>query len=119
MLPGKSRGQLLIASERNEEDEPKENDTQLWMGLVVKVCCCKEQYCIGTWDVRSLNQDKMDMVKQKMARVNIGILGISELKWTQMGEFNSDDHYIYFCGQESFRRNGWLVGCFFLFRLCH
>ena len=94
MLLGKSRGQLLIASERNEEAEPKENDTQLWMGLVVKVCCCKEQYCIGTWHVRSLNQDKMDMVKQKMARVNIGILGISELKWTRMGEFNSDDHYI-------------------------
>ena len=55
----------------------------------------KEQYCIGTWNVRSMNQGKLDVVKQEMARVNIDILGISELKWTGMGEFNSDDHYIY------------------------
>ena len=53
-----------------------------------------------------MNQDKLDVVKQEMARVNIYILGISELKWTRMGEFNSDDHYIYYCGQESLRRNG-------------
>ena len=53
-----------------------------------------------------MNQDTLDVVKQKTVRVNISILGISELKWTGMGEFNSDDHYIYYCGQESLRRNG-------------
>ena len=58
------------------------------------------------WNVRSMNQGKLEVVKQEMARVNIHILGISELKWTRMGEFNSDDHYIYYCGQESLRRNG-------------
>ena len=71
-----------------------------------KVRYCKEQYCIGTWNVESLNQGKLEVVKQEMARVNINILGISKLKWTGMGEFNSDDHYIYYCGQESLRRNG-------------
>ena len=71
-----------------------------------KVQCYKEQHCIGTWNVRSINQGKLEMVKQQMERVNIDILGISELKWTGMGEFNSDDHYIYHCGQESLRRNG-------------
>ena len=58
--------------------------------------CCKEQYCIGTWNVRSMNQDKLEVVKQEMARVNVDILEISELKWTGMGEFNSDDYYIYY-----------------------
>ena len=71
-----------------------------------KVRCCKEQYCIGTWNVRSMNQGKLEMVKQDMATVNVDILGISELKWTGMGEFNSDDHYIDYCGHESLRRNG-------------
>ena len=71
-----------------------------------KVRCCKEQYCTGTWNVRSMNQGKLEVVKQEMARVNVDILGISELKWTGIGEFNSDDHYIYYCGQESLRRNG-------------
>ena len=71
-----------------------------------KVQSWKEQYCIGTWNVRSMNQGKLDVVKQEMARVNIDILGISELKWTRSGKFNSDDHYIYYCGQESLRRNG-------------
>ena len=71
-----------------------------------KVQCCKEQYCIGTWNVRSLNQGKLDVVMQEMARVNIDILGISEFKWVRVGEFNSDDHYIYYCGQESLRRSG-------------
>ena len=70
-----------------------------------KARSCKEQYCIGTWNVRSMNPGKLKVVKQEMARVNINILGISELKWTGMGEFNSDDHYIYYCGQESLRRN--------------
>ena len=70
-----------------------------------KVQCCKQQYCIGTWNVRSLNQGKLEVVKQGMARMNINTLGISVLKWTGMGEFNSDDHYIYYCGQKSLRRN--------------
>ena len=70
-----------------------------------KVRCCKEQYRIGTCNVRSMNQGKLEVVKQEMARVNIDILGISKLKWTRMSEFNSDDHYIYYCGQESLRRN--------------
>ena len=59
-----------------------------------------------TWNVRSMNQGKLDVVKQEIARVNIDILGISELKWKGIGEFNSDDHFIYYCGQESHRRNG-------------
>ena len=71
-----------------------------------KVQCCKKQYCIGTCDVRSMNQGKLKIVIQEMARVNVDILGISKLKWTGMDEFNSDDHYIYYSGQESFRRNG-------------
>ena len=66
-----------------------------------KVWCCKEQYCIGTWNVRSVNQGKLDVIKQEMARMNIDILGISELKWTGKDEFNSEDHFIYYCGQES------------------
>ena len=70
-----------------------------------KARCCKEQYCIGTWNVRSMNQGKLEVVKQEMARVNIDILGISKVKWTRMGEFKSDDHCIYYCGQESHRRN--------------
>ena len=71
-----------------------------------KVQCYKEQYCIGTWNVRSMNHDKLGMVKQEMARLNVDILGISGLKWTGLGEFNSDDHHIYYCRQESLRRNG-------------
>jgi len=71
-----------------------------------KIRCCKEQYCIGTWNVRPMNQGKLEVVKQEMARVNVDIIGISELRWTGMGKFNSDDPYIYYCGQESRRRNG-------------
>ena len=74
-------------------------------GDVSKVWYCKDQYCIGTWKLRSMNQGKLKVVKQEMARVNISILGISELKWTGMGEFISDDQYIYYCGKESLRRN--------------
>ena len=62
------------------------------------------QYCIGTWNVRSMNQGKLEVVKQETARVNNDILGISKLKQTGMGEFNSDDNYIYYRGQESLRR---------------
>ena len=70
-----------------------------------KVQCCKEQYCIGTWNVRSMNQGKLEVVKQETPRVNVNVLGISKLKWIGMGEFNSDN-YIYYCGQECLRRNG-------------
>ena len=70
-----------------------------------KVQCCKEQYCLGTWNVRSMNQGKLEVAKQEMAKVTINILGLGELKWTGMGEFNSDDHCIYYCRQESLRRN--------------
>ena len=71
-----------------------------------KVRCGKEQSCIGTWNVRSMNQGKLEVVEQEMARVKVNILGISKLRWTGMGEFNSADHYIYYCGKESLRRNG-------------
>ena len=59
-----------------------------------KIRCCKEQYCIGTWNVRPRNQGELEVVKQEMTRGNTDILGISKLGWTGMGEFNSDDHYI-------------------------
>ena len=71
-----------------------------------KIWCCKEKYWIGTWNIRSLNQGKLKVVKQEMTRVNVNILGISTLRWTGMGEFNSDDHCIYSCGQESLRKKG-------------
>ena len=95
-------------SRKNEGMEPKQNQYTAVdvTGDRSKVRCCKEHYCIGTWNVRSMNQGKLEVVKQEMARVNVNILGISELKWTGMGEFNSDDHYIYYCGQECLRRNG-------------
>ena len=64
-----------------------------------KVRCCKEKYCIGTWNVRSMNQGKLEVVKEERARVKVNISRISKLKWTGMGEFNSDDHYIYYCGK--------------------
>ena len=75
-------------------------------GAESKVQCWKEQFCIRTWNVRSMNQGKLDVVNQEMAKVNIDILAISELKWMRMGEFNSNDNYIYYCAQESLRRNG-------------
>ena len=95
-------------SRKNEETEPKQKQHPVVdvIGDGTKVQCCKEQYCIGTWNVRSTDQGKLEVVKQEMARLNIDSLGISKLKWTGMGECNSDDHYIYYCGQESLRRNG-------------
>ena len=95
-------------SRKNEETEPKQKQHPVVnvTGDGSKVQCWKEQYCIGTYNVSSMNQGKLEVVKQGMAKVNIDILGISELKWTGMGEFNSDDHYIYCCRQESLRRNG-------------
>ena len=95
-------------SRKNEEMEPKRKQHPVvdMTGDGSKVQCYKEQYCKGTRNVRSMNQGKLEVVKQQMARVNIDILGISELKWTGMCEFNSDDHYIYYCRQETLRRIG-------------
>ena len=95
-------------SRKNEGMEPKQKQYPVVnvTGDRTKVQCCKEQYSIRTWNVRSMNQGKLKVVKQEMASVNVNILGISKLKWTGMGEFNSDDHYIYYYGQESLRRNG-------------
>ena len=88
-------------SRRNEVMEPKEKQYPIMdvLGDRSKARCCKEQYCIGTWNVRSMKQGKLEVVKQEMARVNIDVLGISELNCTGMGEFNSSDHYIYYCGK--------------------
>ena len=93
---------------KNEETEPKQKQHPVVdvTGDGSKVRCCKEQYCIGTWNVKSINQGKLEEVQQEMARVNVNILGISEIKWIGMGEFNSDNHYVYYCVQESLRRNG-------------
>ena len=95
-------------SGKNKGMEPKQKQYPVVdvTGDRSKVRCYKEQYCIGTWNVRSVNRGKLKVVKQEMARVNINILGFSELKWTGRSEFNSDDHYIYYCRQESLRRNG-------------
>ena len=114
VLPGSVDAQYATGdqwrnySRKNEGMEPKQRQHRAVGGTGdrSKIQCCREQYCIGTWIVRSMNQGKLEVVKQEMTRVNIDILGISELKWTGMGEFNSDDHYIYYCGQESLRRNG-------------
>ena len=100
-------GQWRNNSKKNEGMEPKQKQHPV-VGVTgdrSKVLCCKEQYCIGTWNVRSMNQGKLEVVKQEMARVSTDILGISELKWTGMGEFNSDDHHIYYCGHKSLGRN--------------
>ena len=95
-------------SRKSERMEPKRKQHPLAdvTGDRSKFRCCKEQCCIGTWNVRSMNQGKLEVFKQEMARVKVDILGISKLKWTGMGEFNSDDHIIYYCGQETLRRNG-------------
>ena len=94
-------------SRKNEEMEPKQKQHPI-VDVTddgSKALFCEEQYCLGNWDVRSMNQGKLEVIKQQMARVNISILGISELKWTGMGEFNSDDHYSCYCGQEPLRGN--------------
>ena len=100
--------QWRINYRKNEETEPKQKQHPVVdvTGDGSKVRCSNEQYCIGTWNVRSMNQGKLEVIEQEMARVNIDILGICEPKWTGMAEFKSDDHYIYYCGQESLRRNG-------------
>ena len=103
-----TREQWRNNSRKNEEIEPKQKQHSVVdvIGDWSKVQCCKEQYCIETWSVRSKNQGKLEVVKKDMAGVNLEILGISEIKWTGRGEFNSDDHYIYYCEQEYVRRNG-------------
>ena len=97
MLVGKGRGQLLIGPERMKWLGQSRTSIQLWMSLVVKVKSkvVKEQYYIGIWDVGSMNLGKLGVVKYETARINIDIVGTGELKWTGMGKFNSDDHYIY------------------------
>ena len=94
-------------SRRNEGMEPKQKQYPVVdvTGDRSKVRSCKEQYCIGTWNVRSMNQGKLEVVKQEMARMNTDILGMSKLKWTEIGKLNSDDDYIYDHGKESFGRN--------------
>ena len=95
-------------SRKNEGREPRQKQYPVVdvTGDRSKVQQCKEQYCLGTWNVRSMNEGKLEVVKQEMARVNVNILGIGELKWTGIAEFNSYDHYIYYCGQELLKRNG-------------
>ena len=93
---------------KNEQIKPKQKQHPVVdvNGDGSKVQCCEEQHCIGNRNVRSRNQGKLEVVEQEMARVNVDILGMSKLKSTGKGEFNSDDHDIYYCGQESLRRNG-------------
>ena len=95
-------------SRKNEGMEPKQRQHRAVGGTGdrSKIQCCREQYCIGTWIVRAMNEGKLEEVNQEMTRVNIDILRISKLRWIGMGIFNSDDHYIYNCGHESLRRNG-------------
>ena len=83
-------------SRKNEGMEPKQKQHKVVDGTGdrIKVCCCKEQHCIRTWNVRSMNPDKLEVVQQEMTRVDIQSIGISKLRWTGMGEFNSDGHYI-------------------------
>ena len=99
---------ITNSSRKNEAAGPKKKQCSVVnvSGGKSRVWSCKEQYFTGIWNIKSRHQGKLDMVKYEMARLNIDILGISELKWTGMGEFNSDDHCIYYCGQESLRRNG-------------
>ena len=101
-----------VTPERIKGWSQSKNNTQWIVSQVNVTCdrskvqCCKEQYCIGTWKVRSMNQGKLEVVKQEMASVNVDILGISQLKWMGMSEFNSDDYYIYYYRQETLRKNG-------------
>ena len=107
--------QYVTGEEQRTTNNPRKNELagpkQIQLSVVdvsgdgSKIWCCKKQYCIGNWNVRSMNQGKLDVVKQEVVRININILWVSELKWTRMSKFNSDDHYIYYCGQEPHRRN--------------
>ncbi|CAH2321247.1 Hypothetical predicted protein, partial [Pelobates cultripes] len=98
-----------MSSTRSNEEvgpKPKGHPTVDVCGGERKVLCCNEQFNIGTWNVRTMNQVKLDVIKHEMTRLNIDVLGISELKWTGMGHFTSDNHHIFYCGQESRSRNG-------------
>ena len=97
---------ITNSSKKNEVTGPKQKQ---WSVIDVsgggsKIRCNKKQYWIGTWNITSMNQCKLDMAKQEIARLNINILGIHELKWMGTGKFNSDDHYIYDYGEESIRK---------------
>ena len=102
------RDQWRNNSRKNEEMESKQKQHPVVdvTGDESQVQCCKKQYCIGTWNVSAMNQGKLEVVKQEMARVNIKILELNELQWTGTGELNSDDHYIYYCEQKPLRRSG-------------
>ena len=99
-------GEITPERMKRQSQSKKQHPSVDVTGNGSKVRCCKEQYCIASWNVRSMNQGKLEVVKQEMPRVNVDILGIGELNWIGMGEFNSDDQCIYYCGQESLRRNG-------------
>ena len=104
---GEKQTAITNSSRKNEEAGPKQKQCPAVdvSGGESKAQFYKEKYFTGIWNVRSMNQGKLDVVRQEMARVNMNILRISELKWMGMGKFNSDDCYIYYCGQESLRRN--------------
>ena len=106
MLLGEEQRAIINSSRKNEVAGPKwkQHSAVDVSGDESKVLRCKEQYCIRTWNVRSMYPGKLE-VKQKMSKVNTDILGISELKCTGMCEFNSDHHFIYYGGQEFLRRN--------------
>ena len=106
--PREEQRVITNSTRKNEAAGPKQEQRSVVdvSGGESKVQSCKEQYCIATWNFRSMNQGKLEVVKQEMARMNIDILEIHEIKWMGMGELNSDDHCIYYCGQESFGRNG-------------
>ena len=104
--PKKTRWLRVSVNQFDSEWQKFYEGVNVWGIFCISLAWVDALYCIGTWNVRSMNQGKFEVVKQEMARVNVDILGISELKWTGMGEFTSDDHYIYYCGQESLRRDG-------------
>ena len=107
-IPHPTEEEWRNSSRKNKEDRPKRKHGSAVdaSGGESKVQCCKEQYCIGTWNIRSITQGKLDVVKQEMTTENSDILGISDLKWMGMGKFNSDDHFIYYSGQEFLGGNG-------------
>ena len=86
--------------------EPKRSLVTDVSRVEMKVQCCKKSHTVETWNVRTMNQGKLDVVKAEMSRLNISMLGISDIKWTDMGHFTSDEHQIFYCGHETQRRNG-------------
>ena len=106
--PGEEQRTTTKSSRKSEAAGPTQKQCSALgvSGDESKVRCCEEQNHRGNWNIRSMNQGTLDVAEQEMARVNTDTLEISEIKWTGMGEFNSDDRYIYCCGLESLRRNG-------------